>query len=196
MSFMEIPIFPLSTVLAPGGPLLLRIFEPRYLEMVAGCLKNDSGFGVSLIQEGVETGPASVHRMGTFAKIADWYQYDDGLLGITAVGLQRYRLHETRKKENGLLVGQVSLVQRESPLPLPAEYQHLAAVVERVLDQIGEHYDLIERDYSNASWVGFRLMEFLPLSDEQKQMGLEITDPMERLAMVAEVVNTMGNGND
>ncbi|MFK8031661.1 MAG: LON peptidase substrate-binding domain-containing protein [Gammaproteobacteria bacterium] len=191
MSYMEIPIFPLSTVLAPGGPLLLRIFEPRYLDMVAKCLSGDSGFGVSLIQEGTETSSSKVHAIGTFAKIADWYQYDDGLLGITTIGLQRYRLVDTFVKEDGLLVGQVTLLNREEPEPLPAQYRHLADVVERVLGEIGSHYDIIERDYANASWVGYRLMELLPLTNEQKQFGLEITDPIERLEMVATMVEKM-----
>lgn len=191
MSYMEIPIFPLSTVLAPGGPLMLRIFEPRYVDMVAKCLSQDSGFGVSLIQDGSETAAAKVHAIGTFAKIADWYQYDDGLLGITTIGLQRYRLIDTTVKEDGLLVGQVTLLKREEQEPLPAQYRHLAGVVERVLDQIGSHYDFIERDFTNASWVGYRLLELLPLTNEQKQFGLEITDPIERLEMVAGVVEKM-----
>ena len=196
MSLMEVPIFPLSTVLAPGGPLLLRIFEPRYLDMVGRCLRNDSGFGVSLIQSGVETGTTKVHMMGTLAKIADWYQYDDGVLGITAIGLQRYRLHGTDRKPDGLVVGQVALVKREKPQSLPQQYGYLADVVERVMGQMGPQYDLIEKDYESASWVGFRLLELLPLSDEQKQFGLEITDPIERLAMVASVVDKMGTSNE
>jgi len=196
MSYMEIPIFPLATVLAPGGPLLLRIFEPRYLDMVSQCLRHDSGFGVSLIQKGSETGPAAVHRMGTLAKIADWYQYEDGVLGITAVGLQRFRTYQTEKKRDGLIIGQVALVNRETPQPLPEQYGYLADVVERIMGQLGSHYDLIEKDFNNASWIGFRLMEALPLTDEQKQFGLEITDPIERLEMVAAVVDKLGNINE
>ncbi|NNF17575.1 MAG: peptidase S16 [Gammaproteobacteria bacterium] len=192
MSFMEVPIFPLSTVLAPGGPLLLRIFEPRYLDMIGKCLRTDSGFGVSLIQEGTESGTAKVHLLGTLAKIADWYQYDDGVLGITAIGLQRYRLHGTQRKTDGLMVGQVTLLPREVPQALPEQYAYLAEVVKRVMGQMGPQYDLIEQDYESATWIGFRLLEVLPLSDEQKQFGLEIIDPIERLEMVARVVDKMG----
>ncbi|MEM7083562.1 MAG: LON peptidase substrate-binding domain-containing protein [Pseudomonadota bacterium] len=191
MSYMEIPLFPLSTVLTPGGPLLLRIFEPRYLEMVGKCLSSDSGFGVSLIQEGSETATDKVHAIGTFAKIADWYQYDDGLLGITAIGLQRFRLVDTSVKNNGLLVGQVTLLNREPAVPVPAQYRHLAEIVERILGETGSHYELIERDFANASWVGYRLMEFLPLTNEQKQFGLEICDPIERLELLVGVVEKM-----
>ncbi len=192
MSFVQLPIFPLSTVLAPGGPLLLRIFEARYLDMVSHCLSHESSFGVSLIREGSETGDAQVHELGTFAKIADWYQYEDGVLGITAVGLQRYRLHDTSRRPDGLLIGQVSLLKRETPVPLPPEFGYLADVVKRVMAQMGSHYDLIEQDYDNASWIGFRLMELLPLSDQQKQFGLEITDPLERLEMLSAVVDKIG----
>ena len=83
---MKVPLFPLSTVLYPGGPLPLRIFEPRYLDMISDCLKNDRPFGVLLIRSGSETGPATTYEVGTLARITDWYQGSDGLLGITAVG--------------------------------------------------------------------------------------------------------------
>ena len=82
---MQVPLFPLNTVLFPGGPLPLRIFEPRYLAMVSDCVSNDSPFGVLLIRKGGETGPASTHEVGTLARISDWYQGSDGLLGITAI---------------------------------------------------------------------------------------------------------------
>ena len=89
---MQVPLFPLRTVLYPGGPLPLRIFEPRYIDMVSKCLKKDCQFGVLLIREGNEAGAASTYNIGTLARITDWYQGSDGLLGITAVGEQRFRL--------------------------------------------------------------------------------------------------------
>jgi Lon protease-like protein len=89
---LEIPLFPLRTVLFPDGPLPLRIFESRYIDMVGQCMKNESPFGVLLIMEGQETGLATTHEVGTLANITDWYQGSDGLLGVTAVGGQRFRL--------------------------------------------------------------------------------------------------------
>jgi len=78
-------------VLFPGGPLPLRIFEQRYLDMISSCLKNDSPFGVLLIREGAEVGPATTYDVGTLARITDWYQGSDGLLGVTATGSRRFR---------------------------------------------------------------------------------------------------------
>ena len=83
---VRVPLFPLSTVLFPGGPLPLRIFEARYVDMISRCMKDDSPFGVVLIREGDEVGPAKTHDIGTLARIVDWYQGSDGLLGVTARG--------------------------------------------------------------------------------------------------------------
>ena len=88
---MEVPLFPLNTVLFPGGPLPLRIFETRYLDMVSRCMKDDLPFGVLLIREGAEVGPAATCDVGTLARIVDWYQGSDGLLGVTAIGTERFR---------------------------------------------------------------------------------------------------------
>ena len=90
---IQIPLFPLGTVLFPGGPLPLRIFEPRYLDMVSDCLRNDKAFGVCLIKDGREVGePAQPFDVGTMAKIVDWDRTDDGLLAITALGTSRFRI--------------------------------------------------------------------------------------------------------
>ena len=84
---MQVPLFPLNTVLFPGGPLPLRIFEARYVDMISHCLKENASFGVLLIREGQEAGtPASTFEVGTLARIVDWYQGSDGLLGVTAIG--------------------------------------------------------------------------------------------------------------
>ena len=83
---MQVPLFPLNTVLFPGGPLPLRIFEPRYIDMISERMKADAPFGVLLIREGQEAGAATTFHIGTLARIADWYQGSDGLLGVTAIG--------------------------------------------------------------------------------------------------------------
>ena len=104
---MQVPLFPLRTVLYPGGPLPLRIFEPRYVDMIGRCMKTDSPFGVLLIKEGSEDGPATTYEVGTLARITDWYQGSDGLLGITALGEQRFRLISSRREADGLNVGEI-----------------------------------------------------------------------------------------
>ena len=116
---MQIPLFPLNTVLFPGGPLPLRIFETRYIDMVKDCVKDDAPFGVLLIREGGETGAATTHTVGTLARITDWYQGSDGLLGVTAVGERRFRLLSSERLASGLNVGQIEVLPDEPSMPLP-----------------------------------------------------------------------------
>ncbi|NIV18523.1 MAG: peptidase S16, partial [Woeseiaceae bacterium] len=113
---MRVPLFPLRTVLYPGGPLPLRIFEPRYIDMVSKCIASDSPFGVLLIKSGTETGPATTYDIGTLARIIDWYQGSDGLLGITAIGEQRFRLKASSREPDGLAIGEVEIFPTESRL--------------------------------------------------------------------------------
>src|SRR5687768_15209514 len=98
-----LPLFPLNTVLFPGGPLRLRIFEPRYLDMVSRCMRESSSFGVALITEGKEAGgTARTTGVGTTARIVDFERLDDGLLGITARGEQRFTIEDVRTQSDGL----------------------------------------------------------------------------------------------
>lgn len=185
---LKVPLFPLRTVLYPGGPLPLRIFEPRYLDMISGCLKSDMPFGVLLIREGSETGPAKTYDVGTLARIADWYQGSDGLLGITAVGEKRFRLQATRRQQDGLNIGDVEIFDTEQAAVLPSEYQPMAQILAGVLGNLGRLYETLETNYEDASWVGYRFAEILPIAPEQKQSCLEIDDPIERLRIVREVL--------
>ena len=114
---MRVPLFPLSTVLFPGGPLPLRIFEARYLDMIGRCMKDESPFGVVLIREGAEVGQAETHDIGTLARIVDWYQGSDGLLGVTAVGEDRFQLLSTRKQADGLNIGAIEDIAPEPATP-------------------------------------------------------------------------------
>src|SRR5512144_1891243 len=117
MSFQELPLFPLNTVLFPGGVLPLRIFEPRYLNMVSECMKADHGFGVVAIQEGSETGiAASFQKIGTLARIADFDRLEDGLLGITCQGGQRLQVMSHRVQADQLILGRVNFLPDDPPL--------------------------------------------------------------------------------
>lgn len=171
-------------MLFPGGPLPLRIFEARYLDMVSGCLKSDSPFGVVLIREGAETGAASTHEVGTLARISDWYQGSDGLLGVTATGEQRFRLMSSERQSDGLNIGEVALLEAEEPLPLPDEYLALSRMLGNVLDDLGRLYEAPERRLDDAVWVSYRFMEILPIDLREKQLSLEGGDALARLALV------------
>lgn len=187
----EIPLFPLKTVLFPGGPLPLRIFETRYLDMIGRCLKEEIGFGVVALKNGAETGSGEIHQIGTLARIIDWYQFDDGLLGITALGETRFLLRGIRRQEDGLNLGEVDFLEAEPEVPLPERFQPLLVLLQNVLSELEAQYRFVEKQFEDAGWIGCRLAEVLPLSIEQKQMCLEISDPVKRLEILAPVVESL-----
>ena len=188
---MEIPLFPLHTVLYPGGPLPLRIFEQRYLNMISQCLKSERPFGVLLIRKGNETGPAETFNVGTLAKIVDWYQGSDGLLGLTAIGQQRFCLNSGRREHDGLLIGNVDLLPDIPVCPLPVDYKPLAKILEGVLDDLGRLYELVEKDYADAGWISYRFAEILPIAPPHKQECLEMDDPIKRLESMKTVLDSV-----
>jgi len=188
---MKAPLFPLRTVLFPGGPLPLRIFEARYIDMIGSCLRNDELFGVLLISDGAETGPASTYDIGTLARITDWYQGSDGLLGVTAIGEQRFRVISTERLDDGLNVGEIEFMPDDIDLSLPDEYEGLAHILSGVLDDLGRLYEFLERRYDDAGWVGYRFAEILPFSPEQRQACLEMNDPLERLSIVKDALDNV-----
>ncbi len=191
MKLRQVPLFPLHTVLYPGGPLPLRVFEVRYLDMISHCLKTETRFGVVLIREGDETGQVTMHPVGTLARITDWYQGSDGLLGVTAIGEQRFRILGSDRRPDGLNVGDIQLIADQEKIPLPEEFKRLAKILTGVLGDLGKLYESLGEHYDDAAWVGFRLAEILPIDDEKKQWCLETDDPIERLRLVSKVLNTV-----
>ncbi len=190
----EIPLFPLNTVLFPNGPLPLRIFETRYLDMVSDCLKRGQGFGVCLIEQGTETGKARTYTVGTLAGIRDWSNGPDGLLHILAVGGRRFRVLQLRTQHNGLNVAAVEWMPQETAMTLPETAKPLADMLQQLLADIQERYALIPPDFDNASWVGCRLAEILPMPLAQRQYLLEISDARLRLDIIETLVKAQAHG--
>ena len=186
MSANDIPLFPLNAVLFPGGPLSLRIFEQRYLDMVRDCARTGSGFGVCMILHGREAGEAAVPAaVGTLARIVDFYTMSNGLLGIRAEGGERFHVDRSRVRDNGLAHGSVQFWESEPPIELPPEYSLLGTILERLFEKSGSEFAKASRAcYDNASWVGFRLAEALPLENRERQHLLQMTDPIARLAQL------------
>ncbi|ABI55956.1 LON peptidase substrate-binding domain-containing protein [Alkalilimnicola ehrlichii MLHE-1] len=180
-----LPLFPLQTVLFPGGPLVLRLFEPRYLDMVARCLREDRGFGVCRIVDGRETGaPAIPDPVGTLARIIDWEKRSDGLLGITVRGERRFRIVSRHVERDGLQQAEVEWLPQPPPRPIPPVHGPLAALLERILQQVRGPWAELPRDFDDAEWVSCRLAELLPIPPEDRQQLLELDDPVERLAVL------------
>jgi len=186
----EIPLFPLNAVLFPGSTLGLRIFEARYLDMVRECARSGRGFGVCLIMQGQEAGePALPAAVGTLASIVDFDTLPDGLLGISVTGGARFRVQRSRIRGNGLVIGEVRGWPHEPVVPVPLEFSLLPAILERLAEQSGLSWRNGPRErYDDASWVGFRLAELLPLGDAERQHLLEVTDPMDRLTALRDAM--------
>ena len=185
-----LPLFPLQTVLFPGGPLSLRIFEPRYLDLVRDCTSNDSEFGICLIRERDDPSRSSApFRIGTTARIIDFFTMEDGLLGIRACGTDRFLIHSTSVRDSGLLTGEIDRLPPEPEALLDEQFLLLRTVLERMLEQVGSLYPRFgERELSDATWVGYRLAELLPLEPAEKQQLLELEDAEQRLYQIIKLL--------
>ena len=181
-----LPLFPLSTVLFPGGPLPLRIFEARYLDMVRRGLKDQTPFGVVLILTGAEsdTDP-KVADIGTSARVVDFDTLPDGLLGITCIGDRRFRVMRRWQQSDGLNLGDVEYLPQDAHCTLPAELSHLGELLREVLPKLGGAYMYVDGRYEEAGWVGNRWAEILPLSMPERLELLRLDDPLARLKQVA-----------
>ncbi|NOX43612.1 MAG: peptidase S16 [Gammaproteobacteria bacterium] len=189
MAELHIPIFPLHSVLLPGGVLPLRIFEPRYLDMVSNCMKNTCNFGVCLIKEGSAAGTAETfYNLGTMATIDYWHMRTDGILGVTAHGNKRFRIISKEMQADKLITALVELVPNEPKQALPAEYSRLATMLQHIINQLGYPFMRLEQQYDDAGWVSARLTELLPIELEQKQTCLEISDPLKRLEHLTMII--------
>jgi Lon protease-like protein len=188
----QVPLFPLHTVLFPEGPLALRIFEPRYLDMVSECLRHEQPFGVCLIQSGQEAGDAAMpHLTGTFARIVDWRRGDDGLLSISAMGEQRFHVQDTQVEKNQLLRGTVQPLAPEPAAALPADCHYMTDVLDQLHEHAAELYAGLPQRPDDASWVGYRLAEALSLPLLRRQYFLELEDPLLRLSQLDEILRAM-----
>ncbi|MBV8741750.1 MAG: LON peptidase substrate-binding domain-containing protein [Sinobacteraceae bacterium] len=186
-----VPLFPLSTVLFPGGPLRLRIFEPRYIDMIGACMRTQQPFGVVLIGAGSEVGAGAAQTLcgvGTTARVIDFNALPDGLLGISCTGERKFALQRHWQQEDGLNIGEVEYAAAEQPAPLPPQCAHLALLLRKLLPELGELYASIPERFEDASWVGLRLAEILPISLTQKQACLEVHDAIERIERLNQLI--------
>ena len=176
----DLPIFPLRTILFPDSKLPLRIFEPRYIDMVSRSMRENSEFGIILSRENTDPKMFETYDTGTLARIIDWDQGGDGLLGITTLGTQKFRLKQLNKEEDGLNIGSIERIEKEGDYKPLKEFTHLVELLQAILDDVNI-YDDDEKRFDSASWISYRFAEILPLRIEDKQKCLEIDDPIIRL---------------
>jgi Lon protease-like protein len=189
----ELPLFPLNTVLFPGGVLPLRVFEQRYMDMTKACLQDNAPFGVCLIKDGSEVGsPATPHEVGCLARITDWDMQQLGVLNLKVVGVRRFRILESRVEANGLTVAKAQLLPVEASLPMPAEHAACAGVLKHIVDRVGEDKFDAPLAFDDAVWVGYRLAEVLPLKMAAKQSMLEMNDTVVRLEVLHRFLGQQG----
>ena len=181
----NIPLFPLHTVLYPHGRLPLRIFEPRYLDMVSDCMKTDSGFGVCLIRQGTETGPAAdCFNTGTYAEIIDFSRQTDGLLTITLQGKRRFRVLQTAVRSNNLLTGEINWIPPNEAGGSPEEYSMLKELYLHIVENYETFYAHEDHETVSPAVLSYRLAEFLPFDNDVKQEILETDSAQARLELV------------
>jgi Lon protease-like protein len=176
-----LPLFPLHTVLFPGGPLRLRIFEARYVDMIGRCMRENAPFGVALIVEGKEVGAAKTVSIGTTARIQDFERLRDGLLGISARGEQRFHIRTVSTQSDGLNLAQIELLAEEKRVAVPADLESMSAIMRSLYREVSMLYDDVVPSFEDASWLSSRLAELLPLDLSVRQACLEMDDPIERL---------------
>ena len=180
-----VPIFPLQTVLFPAARLPLRIFEVRYMDMAKACLKEGSPFGICLIKEGQEVGtPAVPEAVGCLARIAECDMQELGILKVLAEGFERFRIVATEVNRAGLIIGEVEKHPPEADAADALGLAECAEFLRKVITGIGEQRFTQPLRFEDATWVGFRLAEILPLRNDVKQKLLEITDPALRLGVL------------
>ena len=184
-------IFPLNTVLFPGGVLPLRVFEQRYIEMTKICIGENRAFGVSLIKEGKEVGtPAVPQEIGCLARITQWDMPQLGVFHLITEGTQRFRITGSSLQKNGLISARIETLP-DDPEVAPMD-KFCGEVLKAIIEKIGACHFPAPHRFNDAAWIGYRLSEVLPLSLEIKQQLLQIADPHARLSQLSGILSQQG----
>lgn len=197
----ELPLFPLSAVLLPHGRMPLRIFEQRYLDLVRDTLRNDATFGVVWIRRGFEVaqrGRAApeLGDYGATARIVDWDQLPDGLLGICIEGVCRFDLFETEIRANGLVVGHVGELPPPEPVRMRDTWQPMVDLLRSLeahphVQRIG-----VDADYNDAWQVGYTLVQLLPIDEALKYEMLCLSDIEQLMETLQKLLNRVSGEDD
>ncbi|HET8832585.1 MAG TPA: LON peptidase substrate-binding domain-containing protein [Casimicrobiaceae bacterium] len=193
----SLPLFPLRTVLFPGGILPLKIFEQRYVEMTKSCLRDERPFGVCMITEGQEVAQPdapipSFANVGTLAQITNFDMPQLGILHVQTHGLTRFEVRSHSVDSTGLVIGEVTTIGAEPSHPLPETYAPLAKILGVIAARLGPENFPATTAYGDASWVGYRLAELLPLPLTIKQRMLEVNDANVRLTALNQFLERQG----
>jgi Lon protease-like protein len=190
---VRLPIFPLKTVLFPGGRLPIRVFETRYMEMVKDCLKDDQSFGICAITTGEEVGqPATYAPIGTIARIEAWDMPQLGILNLVTEGGSRFNVMEREVSPAGLALAEVALLQEEDAGSAPEPPPALVELLQKLIERGGVDHFSAARHFEDPNWVSYRLAEILPIKLSVKQKLLEVNDSEVRLRVINEFLKLQG----
>ncbi len=188
----QIPIFPLGSILYPGGVLALKIFEDRYMQMAKASLKMSTPFGIALIREGAEVGaPAVPEPVGTLATIDDWDMPQLGILQVRVLGGTRFRIVSSTINPVGLIIADVEEIADDITETTPV-LAACASFLAKVIASQGQDVHDERFRFDDAFWVSMRLTEMLPLSNTVKQKMLELTNATIRLEILQKFLRDQG----
>lgn len=201
LALSSLPLFPLGTVLFPGGLLPLRIFEVRYLDMIAQCHQSGTPFGVVALTRGIEVRQAGAaqeafHPIGTLARIVRLEKPQPGLMVIQCVGTQRFRLRASHRMSHGLWVGDAEVMDEDMPVTVPEDLQNTAAALRQLVETLrSQHPD--PDDFAlqqplrleECGWVANRWCELLPLPVAMKQGLMALDNPLVRLELIGDLLS-------
>ncbi|MDH5370657.1 MAG: LON peptidase substrate-binding domain-containing protein [Gammaproteobacteria bacterium] len=160
----------------------MRIFEARYLDMISDCMKTEGKIGVVLIEEGKEAGTAAkVQEFGTTSFISYWHKRNDGMLGITLTGEDRFRILKTEVQVNQLTVAEIELLPKISLAESQYNTEKLINLLKQIIAQLEPPYTTMKKYYDDLDWISGRLIELLPLKLKDKQTMLIMDSVSERI---------------
>jgi Lon protease-like protein len=204
LTLQSLPLFPLGTVLFPGGVLPLRVFEVRYLDMIAKCRKAGAPFGVVSLTQGSEVRqPGSTEAfssVGTLATISEYEAPRPGLMMIRATGAQRFRITSRDQLKHGLWIANVERLPDDVNVAIPADLQNAATALKQLIHSLelksgGDPAQMpLQAPWrlDDCGWVANRWCELLPLPVALKQRLMELDNPLVRLELVSDVLAKTG----
>ena len=188
---MKLSVFPLNAIVCPRGRIPLRIFEPRYIDMVRDCLRKDEPFVVTLLKPN-EQRQQPFYSLGTLVRVVDFGEmFQNGILNIVVEGIAQVNLMQEQRQDNDLWVAEVTENKMEPYVSMPEEFDDLSLVLKALIKHpFVEELDM-HINFDDAREVSWRLTELLPLGNAQKQHLYELSDPQMRLAKIADQLSEL-----
>ena len=212
LTLSSLPLFPLGTVLYPGGFLPLRIFEVRYLDMIGKCHRLGAPFGVVALTQGAEvqrpagagpTGDAFANEafdsVGTLAMITEFSVPQPGLMVVRCTGGQRFRVTRSEKLKHGLWVADVAQLPQDQQITVPEDLQVVSRALGKLIKTLQERavpddQMPLQPPYllDDCAWVANRWCELLSLPLDAKQRLMALDNPLVRLELVGDMLARSG----